>query len=58
MLSLAAMNRFWVVPAIAGLQAEKNLFRLRNHVIGEQVLGVLIIGLVSVLGTLAPFGDS
>ncbi|MGO8953918.1 MAG: hypothetical protein ACLQF2_11375 [Rhodomicrobium sp.] len=29
----------------------------RLHVVGEQLLGVLIIALVSVLGTLAPAGD-
>lgn len=58
MLLLAAMNWFWLVPAIAGPHPQKSLFRLRNHVIGEQVLGVLIIALVSVFGTLAPFGGS
>jgi len=57
MLLLAALNRFWLVPAIAGSDAKKILFRLRHHVIGEQVLGVLIAALVSVLGTLAPFGE-
>ena len=56
MLLLAALNRFWLVPAIAGPAAKKTLVRLRQHVIGEQLLGVLIIALVSVLGTLAPFG--
>jgi copper resistance protein D len=56
MLLLAALNRFWLVPAIAGPDAKKTLLRLRQHVIGEQVLGVFIIALVSVLGTLAPFG--
>jgi putative copper resistance protein D len=57
MLLLAALNRFWFVPAIAGPNAKKTLVRLRQHVIGEQLLGVFIIALVSVLGTLAPFGE-
>ena len=57
MLLLAALNRFWLVPAIAGPAAKKTLVRLRQHVIGEQLLGVFIIALVSVLGTLAPFGE-
>jgi putative copper resistance protein D len=61
MLLLAAMNRFWLVPnvqaATPGSQTKTSLFRLRYHIIGEQLLGVLIIALVSVLGTLAPSGD-
>jgi putative copper resistance protein D len=57
MLLLAAMNRFWLVPTIAGPSTGKNIIRLRHHVIGEQLLGVFIIALVSVLGTLAPFGE-
>ena len=57
MLLLAALNRFWLVPATAGPDVEKTLFRLRHHVIGEQLLGVFIIALVSVLGTLSPFGE-
>jgi putative copper resistance protein D len=57
MLLLAALNRFLLVPAIAGSDAKNTLFRLRHHVIGEQVLGIFIIALVSVLGTLAPFGE-
>ena len=56
MLVLAVVNRFWLVPALVGSGA-RNLHRLRNHIIGEQVLGVLIIALVSVIGTLAPFGE-
>jgi copper resistance protein D len=57
MLLLAALNRFWLVPAIAGSDAKKNLFQLRHHIIGEQLLGIFIVALVSVLGTLAPFGE-
>jgi len=61
MLVLAAMNRFWLVPhvqaAISDPRAKKSVFRLRYHVIGEQLLGLLVIALVSVLGTLSPSGD-
>lgn len=58
MLLLAAMNRFWLVPGLlasgGGLENKVCLLRLRWHVLGEQLLGVLIIALFSVLGTLAP----
>ena len=61
MLLLAAMNRFWLVPRvqadIADPRAKKSLLRFRRHVISEQLLGVLIIALVSVIGTLSPSGD-
>lgn len=58
MLLLAATNRFWLVPAVAArdgnLKSETSLARLRNHIIAEQILGLLIIAIVSVLGTLGP----
>jgi putative copper resistance protein D len=56
MLLLAAMNRFWLIPLArdGSAQSEASFLRLRRHVIGEQLLGALIIALVSVLGTLAP----
>jgi copper resistance protein D len=56
MLLLAVSNRFWLVPALtrdpntALIAAE----RLRRHVVGEQALGVLVITIVSLLGTLEP----
>ena len=56
MLMLAAANRFWLMPALAR-DANQVLIakdRLRRHVIGEQALGVLVITLVSLLGTLEP----
>ena len=60
MLLLAAMNRFWLVPVfVAGntpQQKAKALLWLRYHVISEQLLGLAIIALVSLLGTLAPGG--
>lgn len=56
MLALAAANRFWLVPAlsIGARSADAASKRLRQHVLAEQVLGCLVILLVSVLGTLAP----
>ena len=58
MLLLAAMNRFWLVPALQagngrGRRAA-TLSRLRSHIVGEQLLGLLIVALVSVLGTQDP----
>jgi putative copper resistance protein D len=61
MLMLAAMNRFWLVSRLragdGSAQTKTTLLRLRRHVIGEQLLGVLIIALVSVLGTLSPWAS-
>ena len=58
MLLLAAMNRFWLVPAFEatrqGPESESKLARLRSHVIAEQALGALIVAVVSALGTLSP----
>lgn len=58
MLLLAVTNRFWLVPAIArstsSSGSEALLIRLRRQIIGEQALGFAVVGIVSVLGTLAP----
>jgi putative copper resistance protein D len=57
MLFLAALNRFWLVPALADKSALGEttvLFRLRRHILGEQILGVLIIMIVSLLGVSEP----
>jgi len=58
MLCLAASNRFWLVPALAKAptagESDLMLARLRRHILAEQILGVLITGIVSLLGTLAP----
>jgi putative copper resistance protein D len=60
MLALAAANRFWLVPRMietrAGASGEpaKWLGRLRYHVLGEQILGLMILLAVSVLGTMRP----
>lgn len=61
MVALAAANRFWLVPAISNVRRGASdhsstvwLRRLRNHVLGEQFLGALILLVVSVLGTMQP----
>lgn len=57
MLGLAAVNRFLIVPKLikanVGLAAG-GLVRLRRHIVGEQALGLAIILIVSVLGTMQP----
>ncbi|WP_245509291.1 copper homeostasis membrane protein CopD [Bradyrhizobium zhanjiangense] len=58
MVLLAAANRFWLVPAMAQSPtangSESMLAKLRGHVLGEQVVGLVVVGVVSVLGTLDP----
>lgn len=54
MLCLAASNRFWLVPALekapAVGAANLMLAKLRRHILAEQILGILIVGIVSLLG--------
>ncbi|WLB05547.1 CopD family protein [Bradyrhizobium elkanii] len=58
MLCLAASNRFWLVPALAKApaigQSEFVLGRLCRHIAAERILGLLVVGIVSLLGTLSP----
>ena len=58
MLGLAAVNRLWLVPILVrNTKAGRTggaLFRLRANVFAEQVLGLLIILIVSALGTRDP----
>lgn len=56
MLMLAAANRFWLMPALARDPSPDHIAaqRLRRHVIAEQALGVFVITIVSLLGTLEP----
>lgn len=55
MVLLASANRFWLTPKLnASPTSEIWIARLRSHVFGEQVLGLLVVGLVSLLGTLEP----
>ncbi len=58
MLLFAILNRFWLAPALAKSltmgQPAIWFVRLRRHVLGEQILGGLVILIVSVVGTLEP----
>ncbi|MBN8902662.1 MAG: copper homeostasis membrane protein CopD [Rhodospirillales bacterium] len=59
MMGVAAVNRFVLTPTIMHsgsnvTAAEASLRQLRRTVVLEQILGVSIIVLVSVLGTVAP----
>jgi putative copper resistance protein D len=54
MLGLAALNRFRLVPAL-GTEADTTaLGRLRQHVAAEQGLGLAVLLVVGLLGTLDP----
>lgn len=60
MLALAVANRFWLVPSMSKVRADaadelaKWSARLRSHVLGEQVLGWMVLAAVSLLGTMQP----
>jgi putative copper resistance protein D len=59
MVGVALFNRFVLTPVIVNSRSsvttiEANLRQLRRNVAIEQVLGLLIIALISVLGTVAP----
>jgi putative copper resistance protein D len=60
MLALAVSNRFWIVPSLTKAPADDPngstawTARLRNHVLGEQCLGLTVLLIVSVLGTMRP----
>jgi putative copper resistance protein D len=56
MLSLAAINRFWLVPSLrrTNRQQRTTLIRLRHQVFGEEMLGLLVVMIVSALGTMEP----
>ncbi len=57
MLALAASNRFWLVPGLSHSEAARSresLMQLRRHVLGEQMLGLFVILIVSALGTMEP----
>ena len=59
MLALAALNRFYLVPALVKAKENRepltsSLRRLRRSVIGEQVLGLVIVLIVGYLGTMQP----
>ena len=58
MLALAAQNRFVLTPMLTENQELRRnatiVRRLRRNIIAEQTLGALILGAVSVLGTISP----
>ena len=60
MLALAVSNRFWLVPSLTNAAADDPnastawTARLRYHVLGEQLLGLMVLLIVSVLGTMQP----
>lgn len=60
MLMLAIANRFWLVPSMSKLRTDaadelaRWSARLRNHVLGEQFLGWMVLLAVSILGTMQP----
>jgi copper resistance protein D len=57
MLTLAGLNRLWLVPSLMRETASQPavLFvRLRRHVLGEQAIGLIIVVVVSLLGLLQP----
>jgi putative copper resistance protein D len=58
MLALAGLNRFLIVPSLIkgnnGGGHRAGLMRLRRHILGEQALALLIILIVSGLGTMQP----
>jgi putative copper resistance protein D len=57
MLALAVSNRFWIVPSLAKARTDRPSVwtaRLSNHVLCEQLLGLIVLLIVSVLGTMRP----
>jgi putative copper resistance protein D len=60
MLALAVSNRFWIVPSLTKARTnDRNgstarTATLRHHVLGEQFLGLMVLLIVSVLGTMRP----
>jgi len=57
MAMLAAANRFWITPQLARADASSSgrwLRQLRRHVAAEQALGLCVLAVVAVLGTIEP----
>jgi putative copper resistance protein D len=56
MLVFAALNRFWLSPALIRKRSSERaaLLALRRHIFAEQILGLLIIVIVSVMGMSEP----
>ena len=57
MITLAAINRFWLTPRLAGLPSGRTgdaVRRLTRNCIGEILLGLAIFAIVGALGTIHP----
>lgn len=55
MLGFAAVNRFHLTPQFTTLsRAEPSVKQLRRHILAEQALGLLVLAVVSWIGTLQP----
>lgn len=59
MLGLAAANRFRLTPALGsvldgGENPRRVLAWLRRSVVAEMAIGILVLGMVAWMGTLAP----
>ncbi|MBX9650300.1 MAG: copper homeostasis membrane protein CopD [Xanthobacteraceae bacterium] len=60
MLALAVLNRFWLVPSLTEGREDDGsgkttwVEKLRYHVLSEQFLGLAVLLVVSVLGTMQP----
>ena len=56
MLGFAALNRFWLVPSLTRNSERHDLalVQLRRHVMGEQALGLIVLVIVSMIGTIQP----
>ena len=58
MLHFAASNRFKLVPVLATFTDGENVRqRVRRNIGAELILGLLLIAIVAVLGTLSPSGN-
>lgn len=60
MLALAVLNRFWLVPLLTEAREDNGsgkmgwVEKLRYHVLSEQFLGLAVLLVVGVLGTMQP----
>ena len=54
MLALASVNRFRLVPALTADPTTDAANSLRRHLIAELALGLGVLAIVSIIGTLDP----
>jgi copper resistance protein D len=58
MLGLAALNRVWLLPRLAGAtDAPRALAQIARHARAEAALGLAIVAIVGILGTLPPAAE-